>query len=198
MTSVYHSVVSYKGDDWEEYFDRIAMIEIFKPVIEFYKSDRVKLKCAIQFILHCYSVESDKVKLGIDWQKNKQEIFEDTCMPMRDLYEDLVLLKNDSVVDTIHRWLIYQDSEVHAEMCMNKDLKMEFQISVNNPIKKSSGEIDYDQKRKNSIYVSELRKQIRDLESEFIQNNIKLKDAVKEVRMVGKMKSTIGVEKFAI
>lgn len=134
----------------------------------------------------------------MDWQKNKQAIYEDTCLPMRDLYEALVLLKNDAVVETVHRWMNMQDSEIHAEMCMIKDLKMELQISSNTPIKKSSGEIDYDQKYKNSSYVTELRKKIRDLESEFIQNNIKLKDAVKEFKSTRKSKSTIGVEKFAV
>lgn len=198
MISAYASVISYQNDDWEEYFDRINMIEIFRPVIEFYKDDSVKLKCVIKFILHCYSVESDKVKIGYDWQKNKQEIFEETCKPMRDLYEATVLLKNDAVIETVNKWLTFQDSEVHSELCMLKDLKLEMQLSANSNIRKPSMEIDYDQKYKNSTYVTELRKKIRDLESEFIQNNSKLKEAVKEFKAAAKNKATIGVEKFAL
>lgn len=198
MISTYSSILSYQNDDWEEYFNRIAMIEIFKPVIEFYKDDLVKLKCVIQYILHCYSVESEKVKLGMDWQKNKQEVFEETCLPKRDLYESTVLLKNESVNETINRWLTFQDSEVHSELCMLKDLKLEMQLSANSSIRKSSGETDYDQKYKNSTYVTELRKKIRDLEAEFIQNNNKLKDAVKEFKAAKKNKSTLSaVNAFA-
>jgi hypothetical protein len=198
MISAYASIVGYQNDDWKEYFDRIAMIEIFKPVIEFYKDDRVKLKCVIQYILHCYSVESEKVKLGMDWQKNKQEIFEDTCMPKKDLYESTVLLRNESVIETIAKWVDHQDSSVFAELMMLKDLRMTLMLSVNGTIRKSSGEEDYTQRYLNSTYVSELGKKIKDLESEFIQNNNKLKDAVREFKTAKKNKSTIGVEKFAI
>jgi hypothetical protein len=195
MISAYASIVSYQHDDWEEYFDRIAMIEIFKPVIDFYKEDKVKLKCVIQYILHCYSVESDKVKIGLDWQKNKLEIFEDTCMPLKELMDDTVYLKNYSVITVINSWLQFQDSEVFAELCMLKDLKLEMQLSATSIIRKSSGEIDYDQKYKNSTYVTELRKKVRDLESEFIQNNVKLKDAVKEFKTATKSKSTLSAAK---
>jgi hypothetical protein len=191
MISPYSSIVSYQNDDWEEYFDRIAMIEIFKPVIDAYKTDRVRLRCVIQYILHCYSVDSEKVKLGIDWHINKKEIYEDTCIPMKDIYEQTVLLKSEAVLETINRWLAYQDSEIHAEMAMAKDLKMEMQLTANSPIRKSSGEIDFDQKMRNATYVTELRKKIKDLESEYIQNNIKLKDAVKEFKGARKNKSTL-------
>lgn len=197
MISAYSSIVSYSQDDWEDYLEKICVIEVFKKLIKEY-TDKIKLKCAIQFILYCYSVESEKVILGHDWQKNKQKIYEDTCTPTRDLYEDLVLLKNETVVHTIHRWLDFQNSDVHAEICMLKELKMELQISANTKIVKSSGEVDYTQKYLNATYVNELRKKIKDLESEFVQNNIKLKEAVREIKGVGKSKSTMGVERFAI
>lgn len=191
MISTYSNIVSYQNDDWEEYFDKISMIEVFKPVIEEFKTDRVRLKCVIQYILHCYSVESDKVKIGMDWQKNKQEIFEDTCMPIRDLYQDTVLLMNNSIIETINKWLTFQESEIFSELCMLKDLKLEMQLSANSIIRKPSGEIDYDQKYKNSSYVTELRKKIRDLESEFIQHNNKLKEAIKEFKSAKKNKNTM-------
>lgn len=198
MISQYASLIGYQYDDWEEYLDRINLIEIFKPVIEEFKSDKVRLKCVIQYILHCYSVESDKVKLGMDWQKNKQEIFDDTCIPMKDIYEHTVLLKNDAVLETVHRWIDQQDSAVFAELNMIKDLRMTLMLSVNGSIKKSSGEEDYTQRYLNSTYVSELGKKIRDLESEFVQNNDKLKESVKEVKIVSrKVKNTFGVENFS-
>jgi hypothetical protein len=191
MISPYHSIISYPKDDWEEYFDRIAMIAIFKPVIDEFKSDRVKLRCVIQYILQCYSVESDKIKIGADWNKNKLEIFEDTCQPLESLRDATVYLKSSGVIDTVNNWLRYQDEEIFCEMAMLKDLKLELQMSAISPIHKSSGEIDYDQKYKNAGYVNELRKNIKDLESEFIQNNNKLKDSIKDFKSVTKKKNTL-------
>ncbi len=197
MISAYASILQYQYDDWEEYFTKILLIDIFKPIVECYKEDHVKLKCAISFILHCYSLDSEKVILGQDWQKNKQAIFEDTCTPMKDLYEDLVLLKNDAVVSTIHNWLRHQDSPVHEELCVLKELKMEMQLSANAPIRKSSGEIDYTQKYLNTGYAFELRQKIRELEQELIQNNVRLKQAISEVRIVNKPKNTLKPENYA-
>jgi hypothetical protein len=191
MISAYASIIGYQHDDWEEYFDRIAMIEIFKPVIEFYKEDKVKLKCVIQFIIHAYSVESEKVILGMDWQKNKQQIFEDTCIPRKELYDHLVLLKSESVLETVNRWIDFQNNLIFCELMMIKDLRMSLMLSVNGSIKKSSGEEDYTQRYLNSTYVTELRVKIKDLESEFIQNNNKLKDAVKEFKAAKKNKNTM-------
>jgi hypothetical protein len=184
MISPFHSIISYEENDWEEYLDRILLIHVFSPVIKEYK-DKDTLKGVIRFIAYAYSVDSDKIILSRDWKKNKQEIFELVLIkPEKKSYEDLVLLKNQAVVETIHRWVTHQDNATFTHLQVLKDLRVEMQISALSKILKSSGEVDYDQKFRNAKYADDLKKMIKDLESELIQNNQKLKDAVKEVRVV--------------
>src|SRR4029078_10047735 len=105
MISPYHSIVSYEEDNWEEFLDRILLIHIFLPVIKAY-TNKDTLRGVIRYIAYAYSVDSDKVILGRDWKKNKQEIFEFVLIkPEAKSYEELVLLKSEAVVDTIHRWI---------------------------------------------------------------------------------------------
>lgn len=192
MISPFQSIVSHEGDDWQDFLERCMLIDIFMPVIKAYK-DIDDAKCAIKYIAYAYSIQSDKVKLGMDWQKNKQDIFEFVlARPVKDLYEDLVLLRNENVVESIHRWITFQDNEVFEQVCVLRDLKAEMQRSCHAPITV----VDYDQKFKNAGYAIDLKLKIKDLESELIQNNMSLKDGIKEVR-VAKSKTTIGPESFA-
>jgi hypothetical protein len=189
-------VVSYEENNWEEYLDRILLIHVFSPVIKEY-SNRDTLRGVIRYIAYAYSVDSDKIILGRDWKKNKQEIFEFVLIkPESKSYEDLVLLKNEAVVESIHRWVDFQQNESFAQLQILKDLRVEMQISCLSEIKKSSGEIDYSQKYLNATYANELKTMIKDLESELIQNNQKLKDAVKEAR-VAKSSFTISPATFS-
>jgi hypothetical protein len=196
MISPFHSIVSYEGDNWDDFLDRILLVHIFSPVIKEYKN-KDTLKGAIRFIAYAYSVDSDKIILGRDWKKNKQEIFEFVLIkPEKKSYEDLVLLENKAVVETIHRWVDHQNNDTFTHLQVLKDLRVEMQISALSKILKSSGEIDYDQKFRNAKYADDLKQMIKDLESELIQNNQKLKDAVKEVK-VAKSKFTVGPETFS-
>lgn len=196
MVSPFHSLTSYEEDNWEDFLNKILLIDIFLPVIEEYHDKNV-LKAVIRFIAYAYSPDSDKIILGRDWKKNKQEIFEFVMIkPEKSSYEDLVLLKNKAVVESIHRWVAYQDNDTFTQLQVLKDLRVEMQISALSRILKASGETDYDQKFRNAKYADDLKEMIKDLESELIQNNQKLKDAVKEVK-VAKSKFTVGPETFS-
>jgi hypothetical protein len=196
MISPFHSIISYEGDNWGDFLDRILLVHIFSPVIKEYQN-KDTLNGAIRFIAYAYSVDSDKIILGRDWKKNKQEIFEFVLIkPEKKSYEDLVLLENKAVVETIHRWVDHQNNDTFTHLQVLKDLRVEMQISALSKILKSSGEVDYDQKFRNAKYADDLKQMIKDLESELIQNNQKLKDAVKEVK-VAKSKFTVGPETFS-
>lgn len=196
MISPFHSLISYEENEWEDYLDKILLLDIFMPVIKDYQ-DREVLKCVIRFIAYAYSHDSDKIILGQEWKKNKQQIFEYVMVkPEKTSYEDLVLLKRKSVVDSIHNWMSFQDKDTFTQLQVLKDLRVEMQVSSLTNILKSSGEVDYDQKYRNAGYASELKKMIKDLESELIQNNQRLKDAVREVK-IAKSKVTIGPESFS-
>ncbi len=192
MISPFQSIISHEGNDWEDFLERCMLIDIFLPVIKAYQNID-DAKCAIKYIAYAYSMQSDKVKLGMDWHKNKQEIFDYVmARPISGMYEDLVLLQNEKVVEAIHKWLTFQDNEVFEMLCVLKDLKSEMQRSCQAPI----SVVDYDQKFKNSGYSMDLKVKIKDLESELIQNDMKLKEGIKEVR-VAKSKTTLGPESFA-
>lgn len=194
MISAYNDILAYESDEWEDYLTQICLIDIFKDFIVLFK-DRQALKQAIRYVVWCYSKNSECVILGTDWYENKKRIF-DKCLLAKEYFTDLVLLENRIVVNTIQRWIDFQDSNVFANLMSLKDLMIEMRLSSNSKILKSSGEVDYSQKYLNATYVQELGKMVDDLEQELIQNSPKLKVAAREVA-TAKNKNTFGVEAFA-
>lgn len=194
MISAFQEIVSYNGDEWEDYLGKLCIYDIFKDFINLFK-DKEILRQAIRYVVYAYSKDSKAIVLGDDWLANKKRIFESTLLP--DTYfEDLVLLQNRIVVKTIEKWVEFQDNKTYCNLVSLSDLMVEMRLSSNSKIIKSSGETDFDQKFKNAQYVQELQKMIDDLEQELMQNDTKLKEAVREVK-TAKSKNTIGVETFA-
>jgi len=195
MINAYSDLISYDGFDWEDYLNRICLIDIFKDLIPLFK-DKEALTQGIRYIVWTYSKQSDCITLGTDWYENKKRIFDKTLLPST-YFQDLVDLENSIIIKTIQRWLEFQDSATFSQLMMLKDLQLEMQQSANSNIKKANLEIDYDQKFKNAKYVNDLKGMIEDLEQELIQNSPKLKAAVQELGAKSKAKNTIGVETFA-
>jgi len=199
MINPYSSIVSYDGDEWEDFLNKICLIDIFKELIIKYNDNRPLLKCFIRYIMYAYSKESNQILIGTDWLKNKKRIFEAAGFePLKEYEDATVYLQDELVLKTAKRWLDFQNEETLSQILVIKDLIVEMQLSANSPIKKSSGEIDFDQKFKNACYVKDLRLMLKDYEAEFIQNNVALKEAYKEVsiNMNRKQKSTMGMETF--
>ncbi len=182
MINAYQAITTYQQDEWEEYLEKIMLIDIFMPLLKAYQ-DKSTFKVAVRYILYAYSIDSDKIILGMDWGDNKKKIFEEVyAQPVRDLMNDLVYLKSEAVVETINKWLDFQDSETFRMLQTLRDLRLEMQVSCLSPIKKSSGEVDYTQKYLNAEYAMKLKDQIRNLEQELIQKNPKMQAQVKEIR----------------
>lgn len=195
MTQVYTALFTYQQDDWEDYLERLTVFDIFKDLLNEY-TDKDIFKSVIRYILATYSLESEMIITSTDWKTNKKKIFEGICVqPVVNLYEDLVLLKNATVRETIHRWMEWQDNDTYTQLQVLKDLKVEMQMSCLSDIRTPSNEINYSQKFNNAKYVGELSAMIKALESELMQNDSKFKEAVKEIKP--KSKQTMGVEHFA-
>ena len=193
MISAYNSLITYNGNEWDEYIDRLTLFDIFKDLIKAYP-DKEDFTCVIKYILYAYSVESEMLVLGTDWLKNKQRIFEKANVKPRSIiYQDLVHLKKKEVIETIRKWLDFQDVDLFTQIQTLKDLRVEMQMSCLTEIKKASGEIDYTQKFLNAQYSVDLQKMVKDLESEFIQTSAKLKDSVKEYKEA-RRNHTFGME----
>lgn len=195
MISAYNSLITYNGSEWEDYLEKITLYDIFKELLKAYP-DKTDFTCGVKYILYTYSVDSEMIVLGSDWQKNKQKIFE-ACMfrPKKEFYEAFVHLNNPAVLSTIEKWLDFQDEALFKQLSLLKDLLVQMQIASVSTIFKSTGEIDYDAKMHCAQYSLDLRKMIKDLESELIQTSGKLKDAVKEYKE-SKNKKSFGLETF--
>lgn len=196
MINSYQSIINYEEDNWEDYLTSICLIDIFKPLIDLVK-DKSYLKLAIRYVVWTYSKDSEHIILGDDWQKNKNRIFDKTYLP-KEYYEDFVLLKNRIVIETIQRWVDFQDNNTFSNLMSLKDLMIEMRLSANSLLKKTDGiTIDYDQKFKNAEYVQDLQKMISDLESELVQNDIKLKEGIRDLKRA-KNNLSIGIERYAV
>jgi hypothetical protein len=196
MISAYNSLITYGGEDWEDYLDRIALIDIFGGLLKEYP-DKADFTCVVKYILLAYSCESEMLIIGADWLKTKQKIFEKASIkPNEKFYEDLVHLKNRVIISTIEKWLSYQENDTFTMLQTLKDLKVEMQVSCLTDIKKTSDEIDYTQKFLNAEYCIKLKSMIKDLESELIQSSPALKDSVKEFREASRSSKSFGSETF--
>lgn len=196
MINSYSEILSYSGDDWEDFLTKILLIDIFKDLLPLFK-DKEALTQAIRYIVVCYSRHSEADIIGDDWLQVKKRIFDNTLLP-KEYFEDLVLLKNRVIIETIQRWIDFQDESVYANICSLRDLMIEMRLSSNSNLKKTDGiTTDYDQKFKNAEYVQDLQKMIKDLESELIQNDIKLKEGVRELKRA-KNNSSLGIERYAV
>lgn len=197
MINAYSSIISYQEDEWEDYLNKLALIDIFQPVINKYKNKNT-LKCVIRYIVWAYSVDSEMVVLGDDWKSNKMRIWDAAQVePIKNLYEEVVLLKSKDVIATIENWLTWQDVDVFKQLSLLKDLRVQMQLASLSDIIKSTGEVDYDAKFKCAGYSIELKKMIKDLESELIQNNVRLKEAVKDIKTASKIRQTVSPENFS-
>lgn len=192
MTDPYYIITGNTKGNWTELLEKIGLLNVFKAVIENFKEDAI-ITGIIRYILWTYSIKSERLVIGMESLANKNRIFEACSLPT-DLYQSVVLLQNENVLQSIAKWLDYQDNEVFTQLTVLKDLKIEMQLSAISPLKRGT-EIDYDQKFKNAQYAKELRKMIQDLENELIQNTPKLKDLYKEVKAIAK-KNTTGIEHF--
>lgn len=199
MTNAIQSIISYSGEDWNEYLESIGLGDMFKDLVAKYIDKKPVLKGIIQYIVWAYSKDSDKIVIGADWTANKKRIF-DTVMlpPEEEIMRDVVELREPVILFAVKKWIEFQDEETWKEYMMLKDLRSEMQISSNSMLIGGNG-INYDQKFKNAKYSIELTQMIKDCEQRLLQNDPHHKDAVREVKQKSKSSNiSLSPEKFAI
>lgn len=202
MISAYSAILAHQKDDWLPFLESIGVDREFKPLFtadperdDYAVIVRQHAGTIIKYIVTAYSIESPLIVIGTDWNKTKKKIFESVSgKPNAQIHEAVVLLRSPSVIRAIDNWLQYRDENLFTQMQVLKDLQVEMRITSISQIKKSSGELDYDQKFRNAEYAIKLNKMISETESELIQNSEKLKDAVQEVRTEAKRLNILSVE----
>lgn len=199
MINAYSQIVSYEEDNFQDFLDRLELIDIFMPVIKAY-SDKQIAKAVIKYIVYCYSVNSEKVTQGDDWGRNKKRIFESCMFPPVsapiNYYNDMVHLQSEAVVASARKWIDFQDNDTFAELMMLKDLRFQLMVSATADIKNAAMEINYEQKHKNALHVVELNEIIKNTEARLLQNIPTFKGQSKEVHSAFSKqgKATLSIE----
>lgn len=195
MINSYFELVNSNDDDFEDYLSRINLYRIFESIFQEY--DEMELcKKIILYIGHTHTLESNKISVGGDRRKECYQIFKDLKIP-EDHYDDVVLLKGTPILKAVQLWMQYQDSRQIEYLFTLQNAYAQQQAAALKDIPRSGGGVDYDQKQRCIEHMTELKKMIKDAESELQQNHDKLKEAYNEVKKNTKVKNTIGPESFA-
>lgn len=193
MVLVYQTLTTYQGSEWKKLFEQLGLLDTFGEILGDYSHPDSTRK-VIRYIVWTYSANSERLISGQDWENNKKNNFDHAGIAI-EMWEKIGMLKDRVILNAVHYWLEYQDDPVFKMLLCLKDLKLEMQISSVGRITKASSEIDYDQKYKNANYAIELDGKIKQLENQLIQNDPKLKEAIKETKF--NRRTTVGVENFA-
>lgn len=202
VASIYKALIQYEDiqGDMVERIRELYVQHVFKPMTEYYGDNLQLFNKALFFILHTYSLNSKYHILGQDWLEiklriaervgiNKEEPFmvrkttedeEDESTENVLLYTDLILLESPEVVKTIQNYLNFQGNRNFKHLCMLKDQYEQMVNGSLDPIKKSSNDIDFEQKNKNRGYATKILKEIMEWEQKMAEDNQELKDAVEE------------------
>jgi len=195
MTIPTNDLINYDGIDWGDYLKKICLYDVFKDIVEEYQNDPETLTGLIRYITWTYSLDSNKIVLRQEWVINKRKIFKATGL-LASMEDEIVFLKNKTVLYTAKKWLLLQDDENWSTLTMLNDLIAELRVASNSPILKSTGEVDYKTKVECAESVIELLSKKAEVEQKFIQNNDKLKEAYKDVSQANNKQggNTMGVE----
>lgn len=193
MVNAFNEIIQCE-EDFASILDKYNFLRIFEPVIIEYQHRDIYQKI-IKYIGFAFSNESNKITVEGDRRKETEAIFKQLQIDEK-LYNDVVLLQNASVLKSVKDWLSYQDNSQFEFLLTLKEAYVQQQTASVSPLKKSDGiSIDFDQKQKCIEHMLELRKMIRDAESELKQNDPKLKQAYKDVsNVIVRSKKTLGVE----
>lgn len=203
MISPFHSIIKSEEDDFEDHLTKLHLISIFKPLLEDFGEDGL-FKKVVKFILLGYSMESDMLMtVGNTWGKVSEEIY-DLCELPDDRGEKegvhirVCKLENDSVRETIERWIQFQNNDAWAQYVHFRDVRKQFlELSISD-MKKNTGEIDIEAKMKAVVYSRDLLKMMEDAREGFIQNHPKLRGSVEALNKVNNNKNSRSPGTYAV
>jgi hypothetical protein len=196
MINPYKSVLTYEGDNFEDYLTKIHLIDIFMPVIKAFPEKHI-YKAIINFIVWGYSIDSEMLSAaGNSWSKVSPEIFNKTGLSDQ-FYEDVCLIKSPEIQTSIQKWLQFQNDENFTQFVTYRDLRRQFLHLSLSEMKKNTGEIDIKAKMDAAVYSKDLYKMMEDAKQAFIQNSPKLKASIDALNKAVKTSNTVGPQTFA-
>lgn len=197
MVDLFTEVIKFEGVNFVDHLERLGIYFVFETVMEsdYFDDNVLKIKVC-QYVAYGHSIESRRITMGGDRRKELSDIFKFLGIDSK-FYDSIVLMKNPAVVKSIQRWLDKKDSR-----------QIEFLFTLNNAyVQQQAGSLadlkksdlintDYDQKFKCIEHMTDLKKMIKDAESELQQSDPKLKEAYQDVKKAAS-KVTVGIEHFS-
>lgn len=198
MINLYQEITQFDGVNFHDHLKRIGAFDIFEPIFtsRFFDDNIVQIK-SCQYIAYTHSSESPKLSVGGDRRKMLNAVFKSLGVG-DEFYQALVCLEHPAIVESIKKWMDKKDDRQLEFLFTLQNAYVQQQKASLEMLKKSDLiTIDYDQKMKCIEHMVELKKMIKDAESELQQNDPKLKQAYEEVKNAAKKSQTLGVENFA-
>jgi ribosomal protein S20 len=198
MISLFQEISTYDGVNFQDHCERIGALYIFEPIFSstIYEDNELHVKIA-KYVALTHSIESPKLTMSGDRRKEIHVVFKELGID-DEHYNGIVLLKDRDVVKCVQLWMAKQDNRQAEYLFTLQNAYVQQQTASLDNLKKSDGlNTDYDQKMRCIEHMTELKKMIKDAESELQQNDPKMKEAHQEVRKAVQ-KNVLGIEKFAI
>jgi hypothetical protein len=197
MISLYNEIISFDGVNFQDHCQRIGVFGVFEPIFSSTEFDDNLLHIKIaKYIAFSHSIESTKLTISGDRRKEIRAIFKELDIP-ENLYDGIVLLKSREVLKSVQLWMQKMDSRQAEYLLTLQNAYVQQQTASLDNLKKPDGvSTDYDQKFKCITYVNDLKKMIKEAESELQQHDPKMKEAYQEVRKMA-IKHTLSIENFA-
>jgi len=197
MINPLYSITTFDGIDFSDYLKKIHLYDIFIDIFDEYPEPETRVGI-IKFIAWGYGLDSDLLSTnGNNWSKVSEQIFLKTGLET-ELFPDVGLLESKSVQSAVQKFLRYQNDENWTQYCTYRDLRSQMLSSSLAAIKKSSGEIDYEQKMNNAAHSQKLLEMMNEAKETFVQNHPKLKASVEAFnKATEKTKVTRSVASYA-
>lgn len=197
MVQTFSEVINFDGVNFQDHLKRLNIFHLFDKIFTslLFDDNKVQIK-VIQYIVYSHSTESQKLSLGGDRRKECAKIFKELELDDK-YYEAVVMLASRDVLDCVQSWMKHQDNRQIEYLFTLENAYMQQQKASLEMLKKTDGlTVDYNQKMDCILHMTDLKKMIKEAESELQQNDIRLKEAHKEVKKAS-TKFFIGPESFA-
>jgi hypothetical protein len=197
LVNIYSDIVLYDGVNFQDHLKRLNVFHIFEPIFEskVFEDNTLHIK-VIQYIVFSHSIESTKISVGGDRRKELNRIFKDLGID-DEYYSAVVMLENKEVLKCVQDWMKHQDNRQIEYLFTLQNAYAQQQKASLEMLKKSDGiNVDYNQKMDCILHMTDLKKMIKEAESELQQSDPKMKEAYQEVKKAVN-KNTISIENFA-
>jgi hypothetical protein len=197
MISLFQEVVNFDGVNFQDHCERIGVLYIFEPIFTSTAFDDNELHIKIaKYIALTHSIESQKLTMSGDRRKEIHAVFKELDISS-EYYDGVVLLKNASVLKSVQLWMEKQDSrQIEYLFTLQNAYVQQQTASLANLLKSDGINVDYDQKMRCISNMAELKKMVKDAQSELQQSDPKMKESYNDVKKAS-AKFTVGPETYA-